>query len=220
MTRHRQPKDRHPAAWAAALTALAMGGIVTLAVIPDGASPDGTSYTYPMPSVGPLPPWTPPKGAPSSPSTASSATPSTKSSPSPTAPTSSKPSPQPAKPTAKPTPKPTTPTPKPSGATAPTPTTTGRAPAPRPSTKPKPKPKPKPPPLIDLPPFLPLPFATTWTTTDTATDAARRMDAKDTVGDPACDLASFGPPAPDMLPQGVGTVETGVSGNYYCYRWD
>lgn len=48
---------------------------------------------------------------------------------------------------------------------------------------------------------------------------AQAMNAQDRVRGDLCDLASVGPPAPNMVPTDEPTIATGKSGDYYCYMW-
>ena len=69
----------------------------------------------------------------------------------------------------------------------------------------------------------PVPTATqtgpVWITSQTATQAAARMDAAQTVGDPVCSVSGAGSQNVDV-PPGVKTVYTGISGNYWCLIYE
>ncbi|MEU6275028.1 hypothetical protein ABZ871_21820 [Streptomyces populi] len=44
------------------------------------------------------------------------------------------------------------------------------------------------------------------------------MALAETVGDPACSLASAGPPDPGLVPH-VDRIGIGNAGNYWCLIW-
>ncbi|MDT3727245.1 hypothetical protein ROS62_21135 [Streptomyces sp. DSM 41972] len=82
----------------------------------------------------------------------------------------------------------------------------------KPSTKPTAEPKPSAtPPPTDAP-------TTTWYTSPVATDAARRMSAAGTVGDPACTLSAVGRPDPALVPH-ESRIGIGHHGAYWCLVW-
>ncbi len=61
----------------------------------------------------------------------------------------------------------------------------------------------------------PTPF---WYTSPAATDAARRMSAAGTVGDPACTLSAVGRPDPALVPR-ESRIGIGHHGAYWCLLW-
>ncbi|MFF9300354.1 hypothetical protein [Streptomyces sp. NPDC014764] len=104
-----------------------------------------------------------------------------------------------------------TPEPASTAPTAPTAKPTGEATG-KPSTKPATEPKPSAtPPPTDAP-------TTTWYTSSTATDAARRMSAAGTVGDAACTLSAVGRPDPALVPH-ESRIGIGHHGTYWCLVW-
>ncbi|NUV51467.1 hypothetical protein G6W51_00730 [Streptomyces coelicolor] len=78
----------------------------------------------------------------------------------------------------------------------------------KPATKPKPSATPPP---TDAP-------TTSWYTSPAATDAARRMSAAGTVGDPACTLSAVGRPDPALVPR-ESRIGIGHHGTYWCLVW-
>ncbi|MFI1960111.1 hypothetical protein ACH46L_07255 [Streptomyces althioticus] len=82
----------------------------------------------------------------------------------------------------------------------------------KPSTKPTSKPKPS-----ATPPPTGAP-TTIWYTSPAATDAARRMSAARTVGDPACTLSAVGRPDPALVPH-ESRIGIGHHGTYWCLVW-
>ncbi|MFJ8186258.1 hypothetical protein [Streptomyces sp. NPDC096105] len=59
---------------------------------------------------------------------------------------------------------------------------------------------------------------TTWHTSPAATDAARRMAAAGTVGDPVCAMAAVGRPDPALVPH-ESRIGIGRHGTYWCLVW-